>query len=83
MGNPGDWEESQSAAKNLLISPTRKTPLNKFTSLAIKNVIPSPSNSNFHLITLQKLFLWLQLLLLYHFCIKFMLYVHMCYANFD
>ena len=51
MGNPGDWEESHSGAKNLLISPTRKAPLNKFTSAAIKSVISSPSNSNFHLIT--------------------------------
>ena len=39
-------------AKNLLILPTRKFPL---TSFAIKRVIPSPSNSNAHLITLYKI----------------------------
>ena len=46
--------ESHPAFKNLLISPTRKTPLNKFTFPAIKNVIPSQSNSNFNIITLYK-----------------------------
>ena len=49
MGDPGNGEESHPTAKNFLISPTRKIPLNKFTS-AIKNVVPSPSNINFHLI---------------------------------
>ena len=34
-GNPGDGEESHPTAKNLLISPTRKKPINKFTSLVI------------------------------------------------
>ena len=32
--------------------PHQKIPLDKFTSFAIKDVIPYPSNSNFHLITL-------------------------------
>ena len=59
MGNSGDVEKSHPTAKNLLISPTRKILLNKFTSSAIKSVIPSPSNSNFHLITLYKLHWWL------------------------
>ena len=55
----GDGEESHPTTKNLLISPTRKIPLNKFTSSFIKNGFPSPSNSNFHLITLYKLHLGL------------------------
>ena len=38
-------------AKNLLIYPTRKISHNKFTSFAIKCVIPSPSNRNLHLVT--------------------------------
>ena len=71
MENPGDREEFHLTAKSLLISPTRKTLLNKFTSSVIKNAISSPSNSNFHLITLCKLHLWLQPLLLYQFCINF------------
>ena len=52
MGNPGYGAESHPTAKNLLISPTKKIPLNEFTSSAIKNVIPSSSDSNSHLITL-------------------------------
>ena len=58
VGNPGDGEESHPIAKNLLISHTRKIVLNKFTSSFIKNGIPYPSNSNFHLITLYR----------FHFC---------------
>ena len=42
-----------------------KFPLNNFTSSAIESVILSPSNSNFHLITLYRLHLQLQPLLLY------------------
>ena len=56
-GNPGNGGEYQLNAKNLIIFPTRKILLNKFTSSAIKNVILSPSNSNFHLIILYKLHL--------------------------
>ena len=59
MGSPGDMGESQPAAKNLLIFSTRKTLLNKFISSAIKKVIPSPSYSSFHLITVYKLHLLL------------------------
>ena len=40
-----------------LIFPTRKMLLNKITSFTIKSVIPSQSNSSFHLITLYKLHL--------------------------
>ena len=56
--------ESQSTAKTLLLFPTTKILLNKFTSSAIKSVIPSPSNTNFHLITLYTLHLKLQSFLL-------------------
>ena len=41
MGNLGDVEESHPKAKCLLIYSTRKIPFNKFTSSAIKSVIPS------------------------------------------
>ena len=41
MGNPGDGGKSQPTAKNLLIFPTRKILLNKFTSSAMKSVTPS------------------------------------------
>ena len=54
MRNPWDGGEYQPTDKNLLIFPTRKILLNKFTSFTIKNAIPSPSNSNFHLIILYK-----------------------------
>ena len=66
--------ESHPTPKNLLIYPIRKIPLNKFTSY-IKSVIPSPSNSNFHVITLCKVSFVAQLFLLYHF-FNFSLYVH-------
>ena len=67
MGNSGVGGESQLTAKNLLLFPTRKILLNKFTPSAIKSVIPSPSNTNFHLITLYTLHLQLQSLLLQSF----------------
>ena len=47
--------ESYQTAKTLLIFWTRQVPFNRFTSSSIKSVIPSPSNSNFHVITLCKL----------------------------
>ena len=55
MRNPGDGGESYPTTKYFLVSPSRKTSLNRFTSSAIKIVIPSLSNSNFHVITLCKL----------------------------
>ena len=67
MRNPWDGGESYPTANNLLISPTKKISLIRFTSSAIKSDIPSPSNSHFHVITLYKLHLWLQSLLLYLF----------------
>ena len=81
MGNPGDGEESHPEAKNLLIYPTRKTPHNEFSSSAIKSVIPSPSDSNFHLFTLyiQASFVAVAIAIISLFN---WLYEHMYYANF-
>ena len=53
-GKPSKLEESHVKAKNLLMSPYVKVPYNKFLSSVIKSVIPFPSNSHFHLITLYK-----------------------------
>ena len=47
MGYPGDGEKSYPTAKNLLIFPIRKIPLNIFKSFAVKSFISSPLNSNF------------------------------------
>ena len=44
IGNSGDGNPTP---KNLLISPIRKIPLNRFKSFAVKSFISSPSNSNF------------------------------------
>ena len=44
-------------AKNLLISPIRKIPLNRFKSFTVKKFISSPSNSNFQVIILFNLHL--------------------------
>ena len=52
MGNFYNGGESHSTAKNLLISSPKKVPLSKSISSVMRSVIPSPSNSNFHLITL-------------------------------
>ena len=80
MGNPGDGEKSYPTAKNLLISPIRKIPLNRFKSFAVKSFISSPSNSNFQVIILCNLHLQLQPFLLYHI-LNFRLYVHTYHAN--
>ena len=80
MGNPGDGEKSYPTAKNLLISPIRKIPLNRFKSFAVKSFISSPSNSNFQVIILYNLHFSLQSILLYHI-LNFRLYVHTCHAN--
>ena len=50
-------EESHPAAQNFLIFPTRKIPLNKFTSFVINSIITSPLNISFHVIALDKLYL--------------------------
>ena len=57
MGNPGDEQKSDPTAKNLLVYPIRKIPLNKFKSFAVKSFISSPSNSNFQVIILCNLHL--------------------------
>ena len=75
MGKTGDGGEYQSTARNLLISPCRKIFLDMYLSPTIKSVIPSTSNRNFYLITLYKLHLQLQSLLLYYF-FKFRLYIY-------
>ena len=81
MGNPGGGEKSNPIAKNLLISPIRKIPLNRFKSFAVKSFISCPSNSNFKVIILCNLYLCLKSFLLYHI-LNFRLYVHTCHANF-
>ena len=50
------WGRISANSQHFLVSPTRKI-LNKFTSSTIKSFVPSPSNSNLHLITLYKLHL--------------------------
>ena len=57
MGNPGDGEKSYPIAKNLLISPIRKIPLNRFKSFAFKCFISSSSKNSVQVITLCNLHL--------------------------
>ena len=47
MGNPGNGEKSYPTAKNLLISPIRKIPFNRFKSFAVKSLISSPIKQQF------------------------------------
>ena len=47
-----DREKFYPTAKDLLIAPIRKIPLNRFKSFAVKSFISSPSNSNFQVIIL-------------------------------
>ena len=75
MENLGDEGISYATAKYLLISSTRKIPLNRFKSSTIKIVIPSPPNNSFHVITLSVLHLYLQSFLLHHL-FNFKFYVH-------
>ena len=85
MGNPGEGGESQLTAKKLLIFPTRKF-LSKFTLSTIKSGIASPSNSNFHLITLyiQASFVAVGIAVIsFVLTLGFRLYVHICRASFD
>ena len=56
-GKHWGWGRIPANSQNLLISPTRKILLNKFTSSTIKSFVPSPSNSNLCLITLCNLHL--------------------------
>ena len=80
MGNPGDGTKSNPTVKNLLITPIRKIPVNRFKSFAIKSLISSPSNMNFQVIILCNLHLSLQSFLLYRI-LNFRLYVRTCHAN--
>ena len=57
MGNSVGDGESYLTIKTFFISPSKKKPLNRFTSSTIKRVIPSLSNNNFHVINLCKLHL--------------------------
>ena len=57
MGNPGDGEKSYPTAKNLLIFPIIKIPLNRFKSFFVKSFISSTSNNNFQVIILCNLHL--------------------------
>ena len=55
-GKPWGWGRIPANSQKFSNFPTRKILLNKFTSSTVKSVIPSPSNSNFHLITPYKLY---------------------------
>ena len=79
MGNPGDKEKSYPTAKNLLITPIRKIPRNRFKSFAVKSFISSQSNCNFQVIIPCNICSCCHFLL-YHI-LNFRLYVHTCYAN--
>ena len=57
-GKPSRWGRIPPNGKKLLISLTRNISLDKFLSSVIKRAIPSPSNINFHPITLSKLHSW-------------------------
>ena len=74
--------ESHPRAKKLLILPTRKSSLNKFTSSPIKMSVIPLSYSNFHVIILYKLHLQLQSFPVIS-CFIFSLYVHRCHLQHD
>ena len=84
MRNPGDVEEYQSTAKNLLISPSRKILLDKFTSSTIKRY-----TTIFHQISVFISLPYTSLICSCNHCcciIIFLiqaLYVCTCHANFD
>ena len=80
LENPGYGEKSYPTAKHFLISSIRKIPLNWFKSFFVKSFISSPSNSNFQVIILFNISLYLQSFLLYHI-LNFRLYVHTRHAN--
>ena len=74
MEKPGNGGEFKPTAKNLLIFPTRKIVLNKFTSSTMKSIIASPSNSNFH--SIQALFLALVIAVVSSFLTSGSMYAH-------
>ena len=80
MGNPEDGGKSYLTAKNLLIYPIRKIPLNRFKFFAIKNFISSPIKQQFSINhPMQSSFVAAVISLVSYF--KFQAYVHMCHAN--
>ena len=85
MGNLENEGESYATAKDLLLFATRKISFNKFTSPASKNVIPFPSNSNVHLITLYKLHLQLCCIIFLNFSFMYtyvmLILINRCLLN--
>ena len=80
MGNPEDGGKSYLTAKNLLIYPIRKIPLNRFKFFAIKSFISSPIKQQFSINhPMQSSFVAAVISLVSYF--KFQAYVHMCHAN--
>ena len=79
--NPGDARKIPPNSQNLPIFFLRDLALNKFTFYPIQISLPTPSNTNFHVIILCKLHMYLWSLLLYHFFKQ--TYVQIYHANFD
>ena len=78
---PWRWGESHPTAKNVLIYPTRKIPVMKFTS-AIKSVIPSLWNSNFHLlVTIAMAVVSFFNLHMAHMCCVVLILINRCLLN--
>ena len=82
-GKPWGWERMPGYSQKFTHSPQQKILHNKSTSFAIKIVTPSSSNNNFDLITLYKLYLQFQSLLLHHFNLTSGFMYTPYHANFD
>ena len=81
VGNPGDGSPTQKSQIYSFLTP-EKTSSKNLRPPASKVSFFTSSNSIFHVITLNKLHLWLQSFLLYHF-FNFSLYVHTCHLQHD